>query len=218
MTTTHDSVDQRLAYAESVGEHRCFYAGRPHLADGGDVIVADLGFRPGVQPQTGCVPLVIGGGHPFEVADHVVGFDTVNVVDLREIERVGDKRHGYESVNEATYGFPILSQRRIGIFFVSPSSNSGPDDLSLPNYWGAVQPENDAVETSDAADAADFVESFKASYGSPFFFADDIHTTGCPSGNDGTAIKDPSHAVTFGGSAIMASDSVSYNRSHVDAG
>lgn len=47
---------------------------------------------------------------------------------------------------------------------------------------------------------------------SPFFRESDIHTTGCPSGNGGLAIKDPSHASTFGGFAIMASTSDIFNR------
>jgi hypothetical protein len=69
-----------------------------------------------------------------------------------------------------------------------------------------------AIDASDATEVTDFVEPLVSNDRSPFFCKSDIHLAGFLSGDDGLKIKDPLHASTFGGSAIMASDADNCNR------
>ncbi len=115
-----------------------------------------------------------------------------------------------KAVNEAILRSTVLPQAYVEIpELVSARSK----DLSVASLL-PIGAEADAVHAAHTTKVADFVEATEISdrNRSPFFRESDIHVTGCPSGNGGSTIKDPSHASTFGGSAIMASASANYNR------
>jgi hypothetical protein len=134
------------------------------------------------------------------------------MIDHREIGQIGNECDGNQSMH--MNGFRAAISKEI--------------DVPIPEFVGAwsqnltidssgLQPVTDAIYASDAAKITDFVEVSKVSdlNRSPFFRKSDIHVTGCPSGNGGSTIKGPSHASTFGGSAIMAAASDLYKGRHL---
>jgi hypothetical protein len=146
---------------------------------------------------------------PFEIGDDVVGFDSINVVDHRKVGWIWNESEPYKSVD--VDGFALTFAEEI--------------ELAIPKFIDAMlqhlavaslrttRSHTHSIEASYPTKAADLVEVSEVCdrNRSPFFCESDIHTTGCPSGNGGTMIKDPSRASTFGGSAIMALASDTYN-------
>jgi len=152
--------------------------------------------------------------HPFQVRNNVVGFVPINVVDHRQLFGIGDKRDGNKSVNVDRLGLSISEEIDVS---VSEFVRAWPENYPI-NASGLKSVAN-AIKASDLAEIADFIEvaEIRDRNGSPFFCESDIHSTGCPSGNSGSTIKGPSRAATYGGPAIMAFGSATYNRSHVNA-
>jgi hypothetical protein len=63
---------------------------------------------------------VFGGGYPFQVADMVVSFIAIKVVDYGMSSRLGDKRASDKTVN--IYTVPIYGNNRI-VFPPLPTEN-----------------------------------------------------------------------------------------------
>jgi hypothetical protein len=160
-----------------------------------------------------CMLFVQAVGSPFEIGRDAICLDAVDMVDDGEFVRIWDKGHCHETVEQECLPLTFSEKRDLKVRMSAPTA-AGSQNFTV----ACLQPKSSHAEAIDAADStkvADFVkvaEMFDRNR-SPFFNADDIHVTGCLSGYGGLAIKDPSHAPTFGGSAIMASGSITYNRS-----
>jgi hypothetical protein len=152
------------------------------------------------------IPSVVG---PLKIGDDIVRFHPIDVVDHGEVVGVGDECEPNKPMNMDGLALSV------SIEIDSPISEfvgAWAKDLSI--YPSCLQAMTNAVKTTNAAEIADFVEITEVSdlNRSPFFRKSDIHMTGCPSGNGGLAIKDPSRASTFGGSAVITSASDNFNR------
>jgi hypothetical protein len=146
---------------------------------------------------------------PFEIGSDTISFHSVNVVDHGQIFGIWNEGESHQSVNVNRLAQPTSIKINVGISkFVDAGFKN------LPVYSSGFEPIADTVQTSNAAEIANFVEISEVGDcdRSPFFNDSDIHVTGYPSGYDGLMIKDPSHAPTSDGSAIMASTSITYNR------
>ena len=198
---------------ENLGYVRVFDADSAHAADQQHIVVGQFGleWRRTHASQVLSMPRIFSRGTPLKVGDHVIGPNRINMVDHRKPVRVGYEGHSDQPVDAERKSFPILTEDQSGVFacgFVGLRlHNVAGTDLNVP-----VLVDDFASDAPDATQTADFVAPFVSNDRSPFLDADDIHVVGCLSGNDGLAIKDPPRASTFGGSAIMALTSVTYNR------
>lgn len=209
---------EHLTHAKYFGDEFIAEAEGAHTAYQDDIPICQFGLqgRRRKSPQFMGVPSVVTVRAPFEVCHNIVGFDRIDMVDDGENVGIGNESDGYQTVDIEGGSLSILAEYQSGI---SPP----PDCLgNLRLHQTAFAPlylpigvDDFSVHASHLSQIADLVEAFEANNGSPFFCESDIHTTGCPSGYVGSTIKGPSHAATFGGSAIMASDSNTYNRSRL---
>ena len=210
MQTPHDQTDQHWTDAKQFGEVALPYALAELPSHFSDIVVADFGLvrRRGSQSQFDGVGHVIGFRGPFEVIDGVVSLDRIDMVDLRKIQWVGDESHRNEAVHEESSSLSIVAQEDSEIFLGASevTGKCGAYDLSLSPEYSSVLINGSSIQAAHAPKAADFITVAVSGdrNGSPFFNDSDIHVTGCLSGNGGTMIKDPSHASTSAGPAIMA--------------
>lgn len=147
-------------------------------------------------------------GTPFEIGYDVIRFETVNMVDDRKVIGIGDERETDKSVNMDGLAFPISEKIDVSI---AQFIGAGPQDF--PIYPSRFQTIADAIKAAHATEVTDLVEISEVfdRNRSPFFCEDDIHSTGCPSGEVGLAVKSPSYALTCGGLAFMAPVSTFFN-------
>jgi hypothetical protein len=156
------------------------------------------------------VLLIAGIAGPFEIRYDVVRFDAINVVDHRETARIWDESNANKSVNVDRFAFPISEKIELA---VSKFVDAMFEDLTVASLQ-ATRPHPHSIEASYSTEVADLVEvsEVRDRNGSQFFCESGIHVTGCPSGDIGSAIKDPSHASTSAGPSIMDEASSTYNR------
>jgi hypothetical protein len=172
-----------------------------HAAHENDISVQEFGLqrRRREPPLSQGMSSVMAMSAPFKIGDHIIRLHGINVIDDWKPVWVGNERHGHKSVDIE------------GSVFSSDSSKDKPSVSATllnarrhePSYAAlhpSVNVDDVSRDASHASETADFVAPFVTNDGSPFFNDDGIHVTGCPSGNGGLAIKDPSHASTFGGS------------------
>lgn len=202
---------------KNLGYVRVFDADGTHAADQESVVVRQFGLkgRRAKAPEVLSVPPIISECAPLKIGDDIVGLNQINVVNDRKVIRVGNECDSDQPVDIEcrTLSFLVKDQSWISItpifgFTDLEAQNSADAALRL-----TIAVDDFATDASDATQVANLVAPLVSNDRSPFFNADDIHVTGCLSGYGGLAIKDPSHAPTFGGSAIMASGSTTYNRS-----
>ena len=148
---------------------------------------------------------------PFEIGYDAIRFDSIEMVDHRKMVRVGDEGECDQSVDVNRFAESVSVEIDV---LVSEFARTRSENLSI--YSSGFQPVADAVQTSNATEITDLVgiSEFIERNRSPFFRESDIHSTGCPSDMNRSTIKDPSCVATFGGSAIMAVSSATYNRRH----
>lgn len=173
MLVSNDYRNQLFAHVECESDvalrGRSFIEGCPDFSDLG---VADFGLGvTSVQLQANGVSFVVGLGHPFKIADHIVGFDAIDVIDLFKVEGVRDERNSNKSMDKTSDGLSISGKGDVNVFCFGSwiATGAGTNDLSLSDDLSAILSDDDSVDTADSTDVADFVESFKSSYGSPFF-------------------------------------------------
>jgi hypothetical protein len=219
MDTSDNQAYEHRAHAKHLGENVLLGALAEQPSHFGDIFVAELSLvgRGKSEPKPDRVLHVVGLGGPLKVIDGIIGFDCVDVVDLGEVVRVWDERHRHQTVDQMSARPSSGAHGHGEIFFGSLSipGFSRLDNLRLASEKTSILVECGSVNAADAPDAADLVELAVSSdgNGSPFFNDAGIHVAGFLSGDDGLKIKDPLYASTFGGSAIMASGSDTYNRS-----
>lgn len=205
--TTDDSRDSRLVNANLLSDR--FLASRS--SQGENLFPDILG---GVASQTSHIGMfkVLVVGAPFEIGPDIIGFDPIHMVDLGEIVGIGNKFDCHDAMDEDV-PFVLGISRQAG-FEIAPIARIRLHDLGVESLRAAIAAHDDAAKTSNLPEAADFIEASELCdrNWSPFFRKSDIHVTGCPSGNGGSTIKSPSRASTFGGFAIMAVASDTYNR------
>jgi hypothetical protein len=196
-----------LCDAESLGDfglrHRS--AKRP---DFGDFFAGQKLLEEGDAADIYRMLFVAGVVNPFEICDDAIPLHTVDVIDHREVSRVWYERESHQSVNVYRLDAAVSEEIDVSVSeFVRAWSEN------LPIHSSGFKSVADAVQASDTAKGTNLVEISEVGdrNRSPFFSDGDIHLTGCPSGNGGTMIKDPSRASTFGGSAVMASASDNFN-------
>lgn len=202
--------DVGLGAAEKLG-----YFGLRHrptdFSDFGDVISGEQLLESSDATDVDSVLSVTVVSGPFEVGSNVIPFVPVNVVDHGKIAGIRDKGERNQAMDMDRFAFPVSVKVDVPVSeFVCAGtkySTAVKSRLSSESYA-------DSIDTANVSEVADFVKFFVASdrNGSPFFFSNDTHSTGCPSVNGSSTIKSPSHAVTFGGFAFMASTSEAYNR------
>lgn len=163
---------------------------------------SDASYVDGVLP----VARVI---NPFEVGHDAIRFDAILVIDHRQIVGIGDECECNESVQKECLPAPVSPHAAL---LVTQFIDARSDYFSVASLQ-ATGPHAHSIKTSYASEIANFVEVFETGdrNGSPFFCGDDIHEAGRPSGVFGLAVKNPSRAPTFGGFAIMAAHSDTYN-------
>lgn len=147
---------------------------------------------------------------PFEIVSGTIHLDALDVIDNRKLSWIGDEGERDQPMNVYGFSFAISTEIDLGI----PNLiDAGSKDFAVTCLQFSFRPYSHSINAADSANVANFVTVAEVSdrNRSPFFCKNDIHVTGCPSGNGGLAIKDPSHAPTFGGSAIMALASDTYN-------
>lgn len=197
MQISYDNGNEGIAYIEDGGDGALQHSLAGQHSDFLHLSISDLGMvaRASVAPEFRSVGPIVGRSDPLKIADVVVGFDRIDVVDLRQVIRVWDERAGYEPVNENPLWFtaPRSSQAEMKVF------------IPGPRVSGETRSEDSIKsETADAAMIAHFVEGRKLGdrNRSPFFNNVDIHEAGRPSGDIGSAIKSPSRVPTLGGLAV----------------
>lgn len=218
MASVPNNVDRDYADAKAAGYLFAVHAFGEHAPDPIDFFVSDsnLERRRCSEPESDSMPHVFVFSDPFKIADSIVEFIGVNVIDLRSVQGVGNECHRHQSMHQKSGSLRASTHGNSQVLLSTSGITGLPrsDNLRLASEDSSVSINGNAVNASDVTSIADFVK-FSISGDrnrSPFFCESDIHTTGCPSGYVGSAIKDPSHASTFGGSAIMAAASVTYNR------
>jgi len=147
---------------------------------------------------------------PLKIGDHVIRFDTIDMVDHREIVWVRNEGKTDKSMDMDRLYLAVSEKIDVPV-----SQFIGARTQNLSVYSSCPDAVTNPVKAAYSAKVTDLVEVSEVidRNRSPFFCDDDIHSTGCPSGTSGLMIKDPSRAATFGGSGIMASGSNTYNRS-----
>lgn len=154
---------------------------------------------------------------PLKIGDNVVPFVAVDVVDHGKVGWIGEKRERDKAMDEEGFSARLMPQADVEVAQrVGTRSQNFTINLAGPIVWPSAK----TVKASYAAEVGDFVKAsvFGNRNRSPFFNNSAIHGAGRPSGEIGSMVKGPLHASTSSGSAIMASGSATYNRSHVNAG
>jgi hypothetical protein len=212
MFPTGNNAYQGEADIKNLGYVRVFDAEGAHPADQQHIVVGEFGLegRGAHSSEFTSMSRILAVGAPFEIGDDIVVSYRINVIDDRKVVGVRNECDRHEPMNVKGRRFSILAQNESGIFI---HGSICPDYLPNAALQTSVFVDDFARDASDIPETTDFVAPFVTNDGSPFFCADDIHVAGFLSGNDGLKIKDPLHAPTFGGSAIMASGSITYNRS-----
>lgn len=179
MTPQQDQRDVGLSGAESHG-----YFGLGHRAsqrsDFGDFFRRQEFLEHGDSTDVdGVLPIALVGS-PLEVVRRTVLLAAVDVVDDREIERIGDEGQSHEPMDVDCLASPIPPQTDLWIpnFVGSRSENLAVASLR------AIQPHSHAVKAPHRAKITDFVEPIELVDGSPFFnqhhmgpFARSAHST-----------------------------------------
>jgi hypothetical protein len=209
MFPTRNDAYQCVADIENLGYVRVFDTNGTHAPDQENIVVSQFGLegRRTKSAEFLSVSRIFTGCAPFKVSEGIIGFDRINMVDKWETFRIWDECDRDEPMNIEGRSFPALGQNYSRISLDLDQHYSSDPTLCMP-----IGVNDLTRNTSDAAKVANFVEPFVSNDGSPFFSDSDIHVTGYPSEYDGSMIKDPSHAPTSDGSAIMASTSITYNR------
>jgi hypothetical protein len=144
---------------------------------------------------------------PFEIGDDAISFHSIDMIDHRKIGWIGYESESYESVDMYRLDTSVSVEIDVA---VSQLIGAGSQNLSV--YSSGFQPIADTVKAADTSKIAYLIkitEVFNRNR-SPFFGDDGIHEAGGPSGEVGSTIKNPPHAATFGGFAIMAAPSDTY--------
>jgi hypothetical protein len=182
---------------------RDFYLahGALKLADCSDFVGSEKFFESGDKTGVDGMLLVSAIIDPFKVRGDVVSLDAVNVVHNRETVRVSNKGVSHQTVNKNRFGKSVGPKTDLKISHATPL---GPQNFSVTSLQLSMTPDSHSVKASDAAQIAYFVRGSKLVQmnGSPFFGECGNHAAGCPSGELGLAIKNPSRAQTRGGFAI----------------
>ncbi len=202
-----DGRDVRLCDSETIG-----YIGLRHRAskfsDFGNFFLGKKLLEESDSPNVDrMLPVELVSG-PFKISSDIVGFDTINMVDHRKVGWVRYESESHKSVNVDRLAFPISEKIDV---LVTEFVSAGTKDLSV--YSARLQAVADAVKASHSTKITDLVEISEVCdrNRSPFFCDDDIHSTGCPSGEVGLAIKSPSYVRACGGLAFMAPASTTFN-------
>jgi hypothetical protein len=113
-------------------------------------------------------------GYPFEVRPHVVGFDAVNVIDLRKIIGVLDEGHSHEAMNAYQFSSGVIHKPHSGVSILIEVGLQNP---SLECLLSSVSSHDDSAEAADDTGVADFVKIHELGDGDtpPFF---DEHNMG----------------------------------------
>jgi hypothetical protein len=212
MFVIHDQIYERCANAEIFGDFGRLFSVVEHATDFGDISVTEFRFGPGVEAKTGGMLSIACRAGPFEVCHPVIGFNSIDMVDLRQVGWVRNECQSHEPVNQKSRAVSSNADDNAKISFATAARKAWSYYLSESSLGSSIFAYYDSVNATNSSEAADFVEFDKACdrNGSPFFGDDDIHVMGGPSGEFGSTIKNPSHAATFGGFAIMAAPSDTY--------
>lgn len=206
LTIAENKRHVALRDAESFGYLGLRQSSTQH-SDFRDFFSAQKLLEMGDETRVDSVLLVESVVSPFEIGRKAVRLYTVDMVDHREIGRIGNEGRCHEAVDADCLSVPISPQTNLQVSV--PEIDARLKNLAIASLR-AVRTVASSIDTTYATKIADLIEVNDCNR-SPFFRESDIHVTGCPSGNGGSTIKDPSHASTFGGSAIMASASGNYN-------
>ena len=203
--------DQRnvgLCTAETLG-YLSLRHGPAEFPDFSDFICGQEFLETGDTADVDSMLFVKSVRSPFEVVSAGIGFHTIDMVYDREIFGIGDEGKSDQSVDIDGLKLSISVQIDLR---VSNLIDARSEYLSIASLQDAMDADAFAVKASNAAETADFIEVGKRfdRNGSPFFNRDDIHEAGYLSGHDGLMIKDPPHALTSAGPAIMAASSDAY--------
>ena len=173
------------------------------LADFGNFLCSQKFLVHGDEPGIDGVLFVSPVIGPLKICDDVVSLGAINVVHNRKTIWVRNEGKSHQAVNKNRFGNVIgpETDRK-----VSKRMFAGPQDFSVTSTKLPGATRAHSVKASDAAQIADFVYVSKLSQvnGSPLFGECGNHAAGCPSGEVGLAIKNPSRARTHGGFVFVA--------------
>jgi hypothetical protein len=204
-----NNAHQGFADVEYVSDIGVRYSESAHAADQENVVIGQFGLKRrrahAAKPLS--VPRVFAERAPFKVCDDIIGFVRVNVVNDRKVVGIRNECDRHESVDVERGTLPVLGQNHSWISLDLDQHYSANPALRM-----SIGVNDCATDTSDAAEITDLVLPFVTNDGSPFLSDADIHSTGCPSGEIGLAVKDPSNASTSAGPSIMDEASSTYNR------
>ena len=214
MFSLDNKVHEGSANVEKTRDVGTFFTVAEHLSNSDHIGIAEFGVSSGVQTMFFSVRPIVGFCGPFEVCHEVVGLDSIDMVDLGEIGGVRNECQCDKAMYQKSGSACARTDDDTEVFLAAAARKARTYDLAWPSHRPSIFVNADAINATYTTKITDFVEVFEASDcdRSPFFRDADIHVTGCPSGNGGSAIKSPSHASTFGGFAIMAASSDAYNR------
>lgn len=209
MFPARNDAYQRHADFKNFGYVRVFDADGAHAADQENIVVTQLGLegRGTKTTEPLSVPRILAEGAPFKIGNDVIRFYRIDMVDDRKVVGVRNECNRDDAVNEKSDRLSIPTESEGWI----SSRILRSQDFSSAALDMSVSMDDFATNASDTAKAADFIATFVSNDGSPFFCGDGIHVAGYLSGYDGLMIKDPLHASTFGGSAIMTAASDNCN-------
>lgn len=170
-------------------------------ADFCNIFVGELPNK-SVNSSLSGVKNVIDVGNPFQVGSGVVGLNQINMIDLRKIEGVGDKRLSDEpvdgNVSRLRPDSPKVNKNIAATVCAQTSLPPRPDE-NTSRFTGLR-----SREASHSPEITDLVKGPELGgvNGSPFFFDWGMHGVDRPSGEVGLAFENPSCAKTLGGFAI----------------
>lgn len=161
-----------LRDAESFGYFGLRHRSTQH-SDFRDFFSAQKLLEMGDESSVDSVLLVESVVSPFKVGRKAVRLYAVDMVDHREIGRVGNECHRNEAVDVDSFGFPLSPQADLG---VSNSIDSWSEVFPVASLQ-SIRTHAHSINASDAAKVADFVVFTKHGDGdaSPFF---DEHNMG----------------------------------------
>ncbi len=166
----NNTGDRTLVHAKAVCNFALAHSAAVSFFDGDDVCVSKFSSKRHDASISRMIEIA-DARNPFKVVHSVVGFDQVDVIDLRKIMRVGDKGHRDQSVDGdiSRQWRCTKKHERIATFADSKCKNSTGYKSFASGF--ATRP---SAETSDISEVTDFVKfrKFSNRNGSPFFDSD----------------------------------------------
>lgn len=162
MKPSYDNADKHRADVEQpskVALSGTFIEKKAHF---GNVVVTDLGLvgRLGHEAQSHGMPSVIVMAYPLKIADGVVGFDAINMIDGGEIKRVRYEGQGDKPMDQKPSTVGLRAERNSKVLSCMGVTRSARfDELSLSSEYSPILVNRSSVNASNSSERTYFVKA-----------------------------------------------------------